>query len=263
MIMNVIRLMIAVSLFLALQIPASAQSLDFQTYRTRIEPIFLKLREANGPGGSCFMCHTQVKTRFRLEPVSPNISWTEEQSRRNYDAVMKLVTPGDPSKSRLLLHPLAPEAGGDAVHAGGKHWTSQNDPEWQTIAAWIKSGKPAAAAAPAPSLDFEAFKTRIQPIFLRKTEGLARCYVCHSQGTNFRLQPLAQGSTTWTEEQSRMNFAAIQRLVVPGDPLTSRLLMMPLASEAGGDPFHPGGKHWASQNDPAWQTLAAWVKGQR
>jgi hypothetical protein len=107
------------------------------------------------------------------------------------------------------------------------------------------------------------FKTQIQPIFLRKVEGLARCYVCHSQGTNFRLQALAQGATTWTEEQSRMNFAAVQRLVVPGDPMTSRLLMMPLATEAGGDPFHPGGKHWSSQNDPAWQTLAAWVKGRR
>jgi len=49
-------------------------------------------------------------------------------------------------------------------------------------------------------------------------------------------------------------------LVVPGDPLTSRLLMMPLAHEAGGDPFHPGGKHWESQKDPEWQTMAAWIR---
>jgi hypothetical protein len=211
------------------------------------------------------MCHTEVKTRFRLQPVSPQVSWTEEQSRRNYEAVLKLVTPGDPAKSRLLLHPLAPEAGGDAVHAGGKHWRSREDAEWQTIAAWIKSGTPSTAgsSAPALSLDFEVFKTQIQPIFLRKAEGLARCYVCHSQGTNFRLQALAPGVTSWTEEQSRMNFTAVQRLVVPGDPATSRLLTMPLATAAGGDPFHPGGKHWASQNDPAWRTLAAWVKGQR
>lgn len=257
------RWVVAVCVFLALQISAAAQSLDFQVYRTRIEPIFLKLREANGPGGTCFMCHTQVKTRFRLEPVSPDVSWSEEQSRRNYEAVMKLVTPGDPLRSRLLLHPLVPRAGGDAVHSGGKHWESQTDPEWQTIAAWIKAGTPPAAAAPAPALDLEVFKTRVQPIFLRKVEGLARCYACHSQGTNFRLQTLAAGSSAWTEEQSRMNFGAIQRLVVPGDPLSSRLLMMPLATEAGGDPFHPGGKHWASQNDPAWQTIAAWVKGQR
>jgi hypothetical protein len=262
--MAMIRWLSAVSVVLTFYASTAAQSLDFEVYRSRVEPIFLKLREANGPGGSCFMCHTQVKTRFRLEPVSANISWTEEQSRRNYESVLKLVAPGDPSKSRLLLHPLAVAAGGDAVHAGGKHWQSQNDPEWQIIAGWIKAAPPlAAAATPVPALDFEAFKTRIQPIFLKKVEGLARCYACHSQGTNFRLQALAAGSTTWTEEQSRLNFTAIQRLVVPGDAHSSRLLTMPLAVEAGGDPFHPGGKHWASQDDPAWQTLATWVNGQR
>ena len=37
--------------------------------------------------------------------------------------------------------------------------------------------------------------------------------------------------------------------------------MHPLARGAGGDPFHGGGKHWESQTDPEWQTLAAWVKG--
>ena len=124
------------------------QALDFQTYRTRVEPVFLKVREANGPGGSCFGCHTKVVSRFRLQPVSPTATWTEEQSRQNYEAVVKLVTPGDPMKSRLLMHPLNPAAGGDPIHAGGKHWSSQNDPEWQTIAAWVK----ALNAAPAPSL---------------------------------------------------------------------------------------------------------------
>ena len=29
------------------------------------------------------------------------------------------------------------------------------------------------------------------------------------------------------------------------------------------DPFHAGGKHWKSQNDPEWQTLAAWVRGEK
>jgi hypothetical protein len=38
---------------------------------------------------------------------------------------------------------------------------------------------------------------------------------------------------------------------------------MPLAEEGGGTPFHPGGKHWQSQDDPEWRTLAAWVIGAR
>src|SRR5262249_19711634 len=41
------------------------------------------------------------------------------------------------TRSRLLLHPLAQEAGGDFYHSGGKHWKSQNDPEWQTLKAWV------------------------------------------------------------------------------------------------------------------------------
>jgi hypothetical protein len=99
-------------------------------------------------------------------------------------------------------------------------------------------------------------------VFLDKRAGLARCYICHSQGTPFRLQPLSAGSTTWSDAESRRNFDAIQRLVVPGDPTSSRLLMMPLATDAGGDPFHPGGKRWMSRDDPEWQMLSAWVRGQ-
>jgi hypothetical protein len=113
----------------------------------------------------------------------------------------------------------------------------------------------------AADLDFEVFKTSVQPVFLQKRKGLARCYVCHSQGTSFRLQPLAPGSSSWTDEESRRNFEAVQRLVVPGNPQASRLLTMPLAAEVGGVAFHPGGKHWTSQDDPEWQALAAWVRG--
>jgi hypothetical protein len=58
-----------------------------------------------------------------------------------------------------------------------------------------------------------------------------------------------------------LNFEATRRVVVPGDPANSRLLMMPLAAEAGGDPFHPGGKHWRAQSDPEWRRLADWVRG--
>ncbi|MBZ5621118.1 MAG: hypothetical protein LAQ69_20690 [Acidobacteriia bacterium] len=113
------------------------------------------------------------------------------------------------------------------------------------------------------SLDFEFFKTRVQPVFLAKRPGHARCYVCHSTGTTFRLERLSPGAASWNDEQSRRNFESVQRLIVPGDPLASRLLTHPLAPEAGGDPFHSGGKHWDSQNSPEWQTMAEWVRGQK
>ena len=113
------------------------------------------------------------------------------------------------------------------------------------------------------TLDFQFFKTRVQPIFLAKRPGHARCYVCHSIGTAFRLERLSPGAKTWNDEQSRRNFEAAQRQVVPGNPQASRLLMHPLAEEAGGDQMHSGGKHWDSQNNPEWQTLAEWVRGQK
>jgi hypothetical protein len=115
--------------------------------------------------------------------------------------------------------------------------------------------------AGAPALDFEYFKTRVQPVFLTKRPGLARCYVCHSQGTPLVLQQLSPGRDSWDDEQSRKNFEAIRRVVVPGNPQSSMLLMMPLAPEAGSKLFHPGGKHWASQDDPEWRLIADWIRG--
>ena len=120
---------------------------------------------------------------------------------------------------------------------------------------------PALWAADTPSLDYPFFKDRVQPIFLKKRPGHARCVTCHSHGTP-ALQPLSPGATTWNDEQSRKNFAVWKQYVVPGNPLKSLFLLHPLAADAGGDRFHAGGKHWKSQNDPEWQTLAAWVNGQ-
>jgi hypothetical protein len=111
-------------------------------------------------------------------------------------------------------------------------------------------------------LDYGFFRDRVQPIFLAKRPGHARCIVCHDNGYP-RLQELSPGVSTWNEEQSRKNFAAWSQVVVPGDPMASRLCKHPLAADAGGDSFHAGGKHWKSQSDPEWQTLADWVRGKK
>lgn len=119
-----------------------------------------------------------------------------------------------------------------------------------------------AGLAAAQTLDFEVFRTRVEPVFLKKRPGHARCVVCHvDAATAFKLQKLAPGSTTWTEEQSRRNFAAVSRLVTPGDPDSSRLLRHPLAPDAGGDVFHGGGRQFASKSDPEYEAIAAWIRG--
>jgi hypothetical protein len=129
-----------------------------------------------------------------------------------------------------------------------------------------------AATTPAgtakPSLDYEFFKTRVEPIFLKRRPHHARCYVCHSGlaegGAPAYLEPLSPGSTNWTEEQSQRIFKKVSLFVVPGDPASSRLLMHPLAPEKGGiytPVVHRGGRQFPSKDDPDWQTIAEWVRG--
>ena len=129
------------------------------------------------------------------------------------------------------------------------------------FAAWPPAhAQQAASAAAESSLDFEVFKTRVLPILASARKGNARCVACHSRGGgNSFLEPLSPGATVYNDEQARRNFERVQRLVVPGEPLKSLLLINPLAEEAGGSHWHGGGKHWASQDDPEWRTMADWV----
>ena len=121
----------------------------------------------------------------------------------------------------------------------------------------------AAIAQPsgAPTLDYEFYRVRIEPILTTKRPGNARCISCHGFATTMKLQPLPEGSATWNDADSRANFEILKTRIVPGDPDASRLLRHPLAEDAGGDPHHDGGTHWTSKNDPEYQTLAAWVRG--
>src|SRR5262245_25662415 len=116
------------------------------------------------------------------------------------------------------------------------------------------------------AVDFDFYRTYVEPIFLVKRAGAVRCATCHAGAarSEFRLQPLPPGAQTWTEQQSRQNFEGLQRLIAPGrKPEASRLLMHPLAREAGGDSFHGGGRHWLSRDDPEWQIVATWIRGER
>ncbi len=117
------------------------------------------------------------------------------------------------------------------------------------------------ALVTAQSLDYQTYKSTVEPIFLKKRPGHARCVVCHAEANHaFRLQALDKGATTWTDAQSRKNFETVAHLVKPGAPLASILLIQPLAHAAGGAEFHSGGRQFASQDDPDWQAIAAWVK---
>lgn len=113
-------------------------------------------------------------------------------------------------------------------------------------------------------LDFDFYRAEVEPIFLEKREGYTRCVVCHAGDERAAfLEGLPAGAETWNEEQSRRNFESVLSLVTPGDPLASRLLVHPLEPAAGGNEFHTGGRQFSSQDDPQFQTLAAWVRGEK
>ena len=79
---------------------------------------------------------------LRLQVLNPGaFTWTEEQSRKNFDSIQDIVVPGKPESSRLLLHPLIHSAGGDEFHSGGQQFTSKSDPDWKTIADWVNGKK--------------------------------------------------------------------------------------------------------------------------
>lgn len=115
----------------------------------------------------------------------------------------------------------------------------------------------------AATLDYDYFKAKVQPIFLAKRPGHAPCVMCHAEANNMlRLQKLSQGQATWNEEDTRRNFDTVSKIVeAVDDPLRAKILLHPLAPEAGGDAFHSGGRQFADKNDPNWKTIAAWATG--
>ena len=85
-------MILRLSLFLALMVPAFSQSLSFEVYRSKVEPIFAKKRPTHA---RCIVCHAPSGSAFRLEPLEKDATtWTEEQSRKNFTFVSRLVKPG-------------------------------------------------------------------------------------------------------------------------------------------------------------------------
>ena len=113
---------------------APATSLDYDFYKARVQPLFTEKRVGHA---RCVTCHAGSAT-LRLQRLSPGATaWSEEQTRKNFEAAHSMVVPGSPGASKLLRHPLARAAGGDVFHGGGQHWTSKDDPDWKVLAEWV------------------------------------------------------------------------------------------------------------------------------
>jgi hypothetical protein len=135
---RVVLLAAAAALF-ATPNPAYSQSLDFGVYRSNVERIFLTKRVGFT---RCVVCHGGAANAFNLVRLSPGVDvYSEGQSRKNFETVSRLVVPGKPEDSHLLMYPLVPEEGGAAYHSGGRQWPSKSDPNWEAIARWVNGEK--------------------------------------------------------------------------------------------------------------------------
>ena len=240
----------------------TTKGLDYAFYKESIEPIFIRYRGGFvGSDTACVACHTvQANAPLGLVALTEengDVYWTEEQSRQNFENVAKLVDPSSPETSRLLLAPLAPTVGGER-HSGGIFWNSKDHSEYRLVAEWIASGNPSASADPLVEVDFEFFRSCVQPIFVNPIENAMPCTECHS-GV-FAIPPPV--NAYWTEEQSRLAFEELIYLIDPGQPDSSRFLHKPLHPNAGGDLMHNGGRRWYSKDDPERQALASWIRGE-
>ena len=117
---------------------AAAPALDYQFFKDKVQPVFLHKREGHT---RCVVCHTVNNAPLHLVPLSPGAStWSEEQSRQNFQWVSRVVVPGY-EDSLLIKHPLDEKAGGDLRHGGGQQFANKNDPDWQTLRAWVMGAK--------------------------------------------------------------------------------------------------------------------------
>lgn len=151
-------------------------------------------------------------------------------------------------------------------HTGGSFWKSREDPEYQIVLKWIRSLPANRYMAPrAAPVDFEFFRACVQSVFQNPREGHIRCSNCHGAGTGLlAFAPLpAGGRSEWNEQEAKQAFATISRLIVPGNPVESRFLLKPLHPDGGGSYAHNGVRRWQNRNDPEWQMLASWVRGEK
>ena len=119
------RRLLVLALFAACTAPVAAQqpaALDYEFFKVRVQPMFTTKRAGNA---RCVSCHA-FGTPMRLQPLPHGAAtWSEDDSRKNFELVKSRVVAGRPEISRLLRHPLEESAGGDPHHDGGKHWTTK------------------------------------------------------------------------------------------------------------------------------------------
>jgi hypothetical protein len=118
-------------------VPAPEPAVDFAFFRACVQKVFFTPREGHI---ACTNCHAGGIIGF-APPTQEGKPWSDEQAKRAFQSISRLIIPGNPEQSRFLLKPLHPDGGGTYTHNGPRRWQSRSDPEWQMLAGWVRGDK--------------------------------------------------------------------------------------------------------------------------
>ena len=216
------------------------------------------------PGyAACVMCHTwQTSVRFSLETPATDAGWTVEQSRRNFDVVTKLVNTAEPESEPSASQAARLRIGRRDGPYGLVLTGSRAPTRIPGVLKWIQS---LPADGTLPRLSRRSTSSSSAPACsacsrspAKVTSAAATAMRAASSASRRHRRAGARGLT-----QKRGGRSDHHRLVIPGNPEQSRFLLKPLHPDGGGSYTHNGPRRWQSRDDPEWQMLAGWVRGER
>lgn len=109
-------------------------TLDFEFFRSCVQQVFATPREGHI---RCSNCHAGGLIGFAPPPQNGS-AWSDEEARRAFQSISRVIIPGNAEQSRFLLKPLHPDGGGAYAHNGPRRWQTREDAEWQLLAAWVR-----------------------------------------------------------------------------------------------------------------------------
>ena len=115
-------------------VAAPEPAVDFEFFRSCVQRVFANPREGHI---RCSNCHSSGLIGFAPVPQSGS-TWSDEEAKRAFQTITRLIVAGNPEQSRFMLKPLHPDGGGSYTHNGPRRWQSRDDPEWRMLAAWIR-----------------------------------------------------------------------------------------------------------------------------
>ena len=115
-------------------VAAKEPTVDFEFFRACVQPVFANPREGQI---KCSNCHNVDPIAFAPVPADGKM-WNDEEAKRAFQVITRLVVPGNPEQSRFLLKPLHPDGGGSYAHNGVRRWPTRKDPEWMMLAGWVR-----------------------------------------------------------------------------------------------------------------------------